>query len=92
MNGHEAILRQFLANGITYMFGNPGTVEQGFLDALADVPEMRYILTLKNRLLSSARMDLPGPPLDQRWYKFIAHQDLVTQSATSIRHTVGNLR
>ena len=28
------------------MFGNPGTVEQGFLDALADYPEMRYVLTL----------------------------------------------
>lgn len=30
-----------------HMFGNPGTVEQGFLDALADYPEMNYILTLQ---------------------------------------------
>ncbi|MFM6172149.1 MAG: thiamine pyrophosphate-binding protein [Sphaerospermopsis kisseleviana] len=50
MKGHEAILRQFLANGIDHMFGNPGTVEQGFLDALADVPEMRYILTLQESI------------------------------------------
>jgi len=29
------------------MFGNPGTVEQGFLDALAEYPQMKYILTLQ---------------------------------------------
>ena len=50
MKGHEAILRQFLANGLDHMFGNPGTVEQGFLDALADVPEMKYILTLQESI------------------------------------------
>jgi thiamine pyrophosphate-dependent acetolactate synthase large subunit-like protein len=45
--GHQAIIEQFLADGFTHMFGNPGTVEQGFLDALRDYPEMRYILTLQ---------------------------------------------
>lgn len=29
------------------MFGNPGTVEQGFLDALHAYPRMRYVLTLQ---------------------------------------------
>jgi thiamine pyrophosphate-dependent acetolactate synthase large subunit-like protein len=42
-----AILEQLLADGIRYMFGNPGTVEQGFLDALWDYPELKYILTLQ---------------------------------------------
>ncbi len=50
MNGHEALLRQFVANDLTYMFGNPGTVEQGFLDALSKVPEIRYILTLQESI------------------------------------------
>ena len=50
MKGHEAILRQFLANDLDHMFGNPGTVEQGFLDALADVPDMKYILTLQESI------------------------------------------
>lgn len=45
--GRFAIIEQFLADGMTYMFGNPGTVEQGFLDALAVYPEMKYILTLQ---------------------------------------------
>jgi benzoylformate decarboxylase len=46
-NGRFAILEQFLADGMHVMFGNPGTVEQGFLDALANYPQMKYILTLQ---------------------------------------------
>jgi thiamine pyrophosphate-dependent acetolactate synthase large subunit-like protein len=45
--GRFAIIEQFLADGIDHMFGNPGTVEQGFLDALAAYPEMKYVLTLQ---------------------------------------------
>jgi benzoylformate decarboxylase len=48
--GRFAILEQFLADGMTYMFGNPGTVEQGFLDALADYPDLRYVLTLQETI------------------------------------------
>lgn len=46
-SGNYKIIEQFLANGMTYMFGNPGTVEQGFLDILKEYPEMKYILTLQ---------------------------------------------
>ena len=45
--GRFAIIEQFLADGMEYMFGNPGTVEQGFLDSLAAYPQMKYILTLQ---------------------------------------------
>jgi thiamine pyrophosphate-dependent acetolactate synthase large subunit-like protein len=45
--GRFAILEQFLADGIHYMFGNPGTSEEGFLDALLEYPELQYILTLQ---------------------------------------------
>lgn len=41
------ILDQFLADGMSYMFGNPGTVEQGFLDSLLDYSALKYILTLQ---------------------------------------------
>ena len=37
-SGHEAVVEQFLADGFGYMFGNPGTSEQGFLDAIGGVP------------------------------------------------------
>ena len=45
--GRYSIIEQFLADGMNHMFGNPGTVEQGFLDALSSYPEMKYILTLQ---------------------------------------------
>jgi benzoylformate decarboxylase len=45
--GRFALIEQLLADGITHMFGNPGTVEQGFLDALADYPEMQYVTALQ---------------------------------------------
>ena len=45
--GRFAILEQFLADGINYMFGNPGTSEEGFLDALWNYPKLKYILTLQ---------------------------------------------
>lgn len=45
--GRYTILEQFLADGFTHMFGNPGTVEQGFLDALSDYPRLKYVLTLQ---------------------------------------------
>ncbi len=45
--GRFAIMEQFLADGIEYMFGNPGTVEQGFLDAANEYPRMKYILGLQ---------------------------------------------
>ncbi|MFN8522591.1 MAG: thiamine pyrophosphate-binding protein [Chloroflexota bacterium] len=45
-NGHYAMMEQLVADGVTHMFGNPGTVEQGFLDALTDFPQINYVLTL----------------------------------------------
>jgi benzoylformate decarboxylase len=48
--GRFAIIEQLLADGITYMFGNHGTVEQGFLDALWEYPQMKYILTLQESI------------------------------------------
>ncbi|MBR7831091.1 thiamine pyrophosphate-binding protein [Actinospica sp. MGRD01-02] len=43
--GKAALYEQLAADGIAYMFGNPGTVEQGFLDEAAR-SELDYLLTL----------------------------------------------
>jgi thiamine pyrophosphate-dependent acetolactate synthase large subunit-like protein len=48
--GRFAIIEQLLADDIHYLFGNPGTVEEGFLDALADYPDLQYILTLQETI------------------------------------------
>lgn len=49
-SGRFAIIEQFLADGITYMFGNPGTVEQGFLDSLEQYPDFKYIMGLQETI------------------------------------------
>ncbi len=50
-NGRFAIIEQLLADGIDYIFGNPGTVEEGFLDALSDYdPEIEYICALQETI------------------------------------------
>ncbi|HVQ93203.1 MAG TPA: thiamine pyrophosphate-binding protein [Mycobacteriales bacterium] len=45
--GKVAIFEQFRADGITHMFGNPGTVEQGFLDVVDQLPDLDYVLALQ---------------------------------------------
>lgn len=45
--GKVAIFEQFRADGITRMFGNPGTVEQGFLDVVDQLPDLDYVLALQ---------------------------------------------
>lgn len=44
--GKTKLLRQMMADGIRYIFGNPGTVEQGLLDELYKYPEICYITCL----------------------------------------------
>ena len=48
--GRFALIEQLMADGMSVMFGNPGTVEQGFLDALESYPDFRYILTLQETI------------------------------------------
>lgn len=45
--GNHAVLEQLVAEGATCLFGNPGTTEEGLLDALREVPGLRYILGLQ---------------------------------------------
>lgn len=47
VTGARAVLEQLAADGVSYIFGNPGTVEQGFLDALTSFPDITYIETLQ---------------------------------------------
>jgi benzoylformate decarboxylase len=41
------MFEQLVADGFTTMFGNPGTVEQGFLDVLSQRSDLNYVLTLQ---------------------------------------------
>ncbi|MFF3428286.1 thiamine pyrophosphate-binding protein [Streptomyces sp. NPDC002602] len=45
--GRERLIEQFKADGLHVMFGNPGTVEQGFLDAVDAAADFHYVLALQ---------------------------------------------
>src|SRR5664279_327375 len=49
-SGRFAMIEQFLADDIHFMFGNPGTVEQGFLDSLEKYPDFKYIMGLQETI------------------------------------------
>jgi len=47
-SGRYKIAEQARADGLRYMFGNPGTVEQGFLDAVTDFQgKLDYVFALQ---------------------------------------------
>lgn len=46
LSGKRALFEQLLADGVTAIFGNPGTTEQGFMDLLPEYPQIRYYLAL----------------------------------------------
>ena len=46
-SGHEAVVEQLLADGFGYIFGNPGTSEEGLLDAIERRPGLKYVLALQ---------------------------------------------
>ncbi len=47
MTGKEALAQMLAAEGVEYIFGNPGTSETPFLDVLQDYPSLRYIQALQ---------------------------------------------
>ena len=47
MTGKEALARMLDAEGVEYIFGNPGTSETPFLDVLQDYPQLSYIQALQ---------------------------------------------
>lgn len=47
MTGKKAVLEMLLAEGVEYIFGNPGTSEGPLVDMLDDYPELKYIMSLQ---------------------------------------------
>ncbi|MBI1886066.1 MAG: thiamine pyrophosphate-binding protein [Chloroflexi bacterium] len=47
LTGRYLFMEQLLAEGVKHVFGNPGTTEQAFMDALLDYPQVQYVLALQ---------------------------------------------
>ena len=46
MTGKRAMVEMLRAEGVKYVFGNPGTTELPLLDALQDAPDIQYVTSL----------------------------------------------
>jgi thiamine pyrophosphate-dependent acetolactate synthase large subunit-like protein len=46
LTGKRALIEQLIADGVSHIFGNPGTTEQGFMDTLQDYPQVQFMLAL----------------------------------------------
>lgn len=46
-SGNVKLIEQFKADGLDVMFGNPGTVEQGLIDAAEQTTGFQYVLALQ---------------------------------------------
>ena len=49
-NGRNVLLEVLRTEGVVHCFGNPGTTELPFVDALADHPELHYVLGLQENV------------------------------------------
>jgi benzoylformate decarboxylase len=45
-SGREVLLEVLATEGVRFVFGNPGTTELPFMDALAETPQIEYVLVL----------------------------------------------
>ena len=51
IKGSSAFLQLLKENGITHVFGNPGTTELPIMDAMKDHPDLTYVLGLQESLV-----------------------------------------
>ena len=47
MSGKQAVMEMLKAEGVTHIFGNPGTSEAAIMDALQDYQDIQYYLVLQ---------------------------------------------
>ena len=52
-SGREIVMETLVAEGVEYLFGNPGTTELPLMDALEDYPSIRYVLALQEAIAVS---------------------------------------
>src|SRR3989304_1588317 len=46
LTGRYALVDQLVADGVSHVFGNPGTTEEAFMDVLPEYPHRQYVLAL----------------------------------------------
>ena len=53
MTGRAAFLQLLVDEGVTHLFGNPGTTELAIMEAVPQFPELTYVLGLQESAVVS---------------------------------------
>jgi benzoylformate decarboxylase len=51
MTGRKAFVELLIDEGVTHLFGNPGTTELPIMEVLPEYPQLRYILGLQEAVV-----------------------------------------
>ena len=51
LTGRDAFLKLLIDEGVTHMFGNPGTTELAVMEAVPKFPELKYVLGLQESVV-----------------------------------------
>lgn len=51
LNGRSAFLKLLIDEGVTHLFGNPGTTELAIMEVVPNFPELKYVLGLQESIV-----------------------------------------
>ncbi|MDP1968746.1 MAG: thiamine pyrophosphate-binding protein, partial [Burkholderiaceae bacterium] len=51
LTGRTAFLKLLIDEGVTHLFGNPGTTELPLMEVVPDFPELNYVLGLQEAVV-----------------------------------------
>ena len=51
LHGRQAFVELLISEGVTHLFGNPGTTELPIMQAMPDYPDLRFILGLQESVV-----------------------------------------
>ena len=66
LTGRQAFLRLLVDEGVTHLFGNPGTTELPIMEAVPDFPQLQYVLGLHESVVVAMADGVPGMPSSNR--------------------------
>ena len=51
LSGRDAFLKLLIDEGVTHLFGNPGTTELAVMEAVPKFPQLKYVLGLQESVV-----------------------------------------
>ena len=92
ISGRSAFIELLKLEGVTHLFGNPGTTELPIMHALADYPEMRYVLGLQEAIVIAMADGYARASGKLVACKYMLRQDLATPWVHCLQLSIPALR